>query len=76
MTEFDFNQWTADNDRLVIAGLSNTGPGLLDYDEDTLEAVRQRCVVRFGKQIGNTYYQNLIGTLPSRRPELFPELFE
>ena len=40
--EFDFNQWTADNDRLVIAAFQNVGPTPIDYDETTLKAVENR----------------------------------
>jgi len=68
-------QWVADNERLVLAGLSNTGPGPLDYDEETVEAVRQRCVKKFGDSFGNQYFADLIATLPERHKELFPEIF-
>jgi len=71
----DMAQWAADTARLLIAGLSNNvGPTPLDYDEETVDAVKQRCVARFGEVIGTRYYQTLVATLPARRPELFPEL--
>lgn len=74
MVEKDLRQWMADNDRLVIAGLSNVGSGPPDYDEETLIAVKQRCINRYGERIGTIYYRGLIATLPDRRPNLFPEL--
>lgn len=75
MVEMDGAQWAADTERLLIAGLSNNvGPTPLDYDEETVEGVKQRCVARFGKKVGLQYYQTLVATLPDRRPELFPEL--
>ncbi len=75
MVERDFAQWSADTERLLIAGLSNiVGPTPLDYDEETVEAVRQRCIKRFGEMGGTLYFQTLVATLPDRRPELFPEL--
>ena len=71
----DIEQWAADTERLLVAGLSNNvGPTLLDYDEVTVDAVKQRCISRFGEAIGTIYYQILLATLPDRRPELFPEL--
>jgi len=68
-------QWTADNERLVLAGLSNIGPELFDYDVYTLDAVRLRCIQRFGNKLGTHYYQTLIATFPERHKELFPEIF-
>jgi hypothetical protein len=76
MAKIEFSQWIADNDRLVIAGLSNVGPGPLDYDEDTLNAVQERCKERYGSIFGMRYYMGLIASLPLRRPDLFPELSE
>ena len=71
----DMAQWAADTERLLIAGLSNNvGPTPLDYDEATVEGVKERCVAKFGEIIGLRYYQTLLSTLPDRRPELFPEL--
>ncbi len=81
MTEFkmpkswEFAQWAADNDRLVIAALTNDEDSLnIEYDETTIDAVRQRCVERFGESLGNRYFGGLIATLPDRRPDLFSEL--
>jgi hypothetical protein len=76
MAKVEFSQWIADNDRLVIAGLSNVGPGPLDYDEDTLNAVQERCRERYGPIFGLSYYRGLIASLPQRRLDLFPELSE
>ncbi|MCA9373388.1 hypothetical protein KC921_04825 [Candidatus Woesebacteria bacterium] len=71
----DSEQWAADTERLLIAGLSNNiGPTFLDYDEETVVAVMQRCVARFGVTAGEKYFMTLLATLPDRRPELFPEL--
>jgi hypothetical protein len=70
----DFEQWTADNDRLVIAGLSNGDGTPLSYDEETIETVKKRALARFGPRRGLAYFQGLIATLPDRRPDLFPEL--
>jgi hypothetical protein len=76
MTEADNAQWAADTERLLIAGLSATGQTPLDFDTETVDTVRQRCVLRYGEQLGMSYYQTLVATLPDRRPELFPELAE
>jgi hypothetical protein len=65
----DSASWIADNERLVLAGLRNE-------DDDTLEAVKQRCVTRFGEDLGSDYYRNLLATFPDRHKELFPEIFE
>ena len=73
--EQDFFQWTADNERLVLAAFQNTGPTPLDYDEITLDAVKLRCVARFGEQFGLTYFRGLIATFPERHKDLFPEIF-
>lgn len=67
-------QWAADTERLLIAGLTPSGVDPFSGDEVTTEAVQQRCVERFGKEVGAQYYITLLGTLPDRRPELFPEL--
>jgi len=68
----DMAQWAADTERLLIAGLSNNvGPTPLDYGEETVDAVKQRCITRFGERLGTNYYQTLVATLPDRRPELF-----
>ncbi len=72
MVEFDPAQWAADTERLLIAALSN-GDGL-NADEVTMEAVQKRCADRYGEKLGARYYTTLLGTLPDRRPELFPEL--
>lgn len=77
MVERDLAQWAADTERLLIAGLSNNvGPTPLDYDEETVDAVIQRCIKMFGPVLGSQYYITLLGSLPDRRPELFPELQE
>jgi hypothetical protein len=68
-------QWIADNERLVLAGYSNRGPGPLDYDEETIEAVKERCVKKFGEDLGTRYFESLIATFPERHKELFPEIF-
>lgn len=67
MNRIDIPQFAADNDRLVIAGLSSG-------DDDVIRAVQQRCVNTFGRKIGLNYFLGLMATLPDRRPELFPEL--
>lgn len=69
-------QWIADNDRLVTASLSNIGPTLLDYDKETIEAVKKRCIRKLGEETGNQYFANLIATFPDRHKELFPEIFK
>lgn len=71
----DFAQWAADTERLLIAGLSNGGgyKSPIDYDEETVEAVQQRCISRLGSEVGVDYFRTLLTTLPARRPELFPE---
>ena len=74
MAKVESSQWMADNERLAIAGLSNVGPWPLDYDEDTLNAVQERCKERYGPVFGLRYYRDLIASLPQRRPDLFPEL--
>jgi hypothetical protein len=72
----EFRQWSADNERMVRAGLLNTGPGPLDYDEKSLETVQKRCLEMLGEYVGLRYYQNLIATFPQRNKELFPELYD
>ena len=75
MIEKDNAQWAADTDRLLIAGLlNNDGTTPLDYDEETVDAVRLRCIERYGEKGGIIYFRNLQATLPNRRPDLFPEL--
>jgi hypothetical protein len=74
--EQDFDQWKADNERLVLAGLQNIGPTPVDYDEVTLDAVRKRCIARFGERFGLHYFRGLIATFPERHKDLFPEIFE
>jgi hypothetical protein len=75
MLEQDNAQWAADTDRLLIAGLSNNiGPTPLDYDEELIEAVRHRCIAKYGEERGTYYFRTLVATLPDRRPDLFPEL--
>ena len=76
MVESDFPRWTADNERLLRAGLTPTGPGPFDHDEETVEAVHDRCKQRFGERFGGTYFGGLIATFPERNKELFPELFD
>ena len=61
---------------MVLAGLQNIGPTPIDYDEITLDAVRKRCIARYGMLIGVKYYRDLIATFPERHKELFPEIFE
>ncbi len=39
-----------------------------------MSVVEQRCIERFGVRKGMLYFEGLIGTLPDRRPDLFPEL--
>lgn len=73
--EQNFGQWIADNERLVLAGLQNVGPTPLDYDETTLDAVKKRCVEKFGEILGLRYYQGLVATFPERHKDLFPEIF-
>lgn len=73
MAERDLAQWMADNDRLTIAGLQ-TGARLLEYDEETIASVQALCQEMFGERAGLKYFLGLVGTLPDRRPDLFPEL--
>lgn len=74
--ENDFAQWVADNERLVLAALQqNDETTPLDYDEVTMEAIKKRCVDRFGEVFGTQYYQILILTLPDRHKKLFPEIY-
>lgn len=75
MVEFDFDQWIADNERLVLAAFQNVGPTPVDYDEITLDAVKKRCTERFGERTGTVYFQGLIATFPERHKDLFPEIF-
>lgn len=65
--------WALTTEELLIASLRNFD-NPLGGDDVTAESVRQRCIARFGEVQGNSYYQNLIGALPDRHPELFPEL--
>ena len=67
--------WVADTERLLFAALQPTGPGPLDCDEVTLEAVKERCLKRFGELVGPSYYFRLIATFPERHKEFFPELY-
>lgn len=69
-------QWSTDNERLLRAGLMPTGPGPLDYDEETVDAVKKRCIKRFGQIPGSRYFQTMLATFPERNKELFPELFD
>ena len=62
----EIGQWSADIERLLIAGLANE-------DEEALSVLEERCRLRFGN-FGPTYFRNLVATLPDRRPDLFPEL--
>jgi len=73
--EHDFAQWIADNERLVLAAYQNVGPTPVDDDEETIEAVRKRCVARFGERFGLNYFRGLIATFPERHKDLFPEIF-
>lgn len=75
VAEIDFHRWTSDNERLVLAGLQNTNPGPLDYDETTLDAVRQRCIRQFGRVGGAIYFLGLMQTLPDRHKDLFPGIY-
>lgn len=73
----ELTQWIADNERLVLAGFLNSGPGPLDFDEESVDAVRLRCIKRLGEIAGTLYFQGLIATFPDRHKELFPEeMFE
>jgi hypothetical protein len=69
-------QWAADNNKLLIAGLSDAleinNP--LSYDELTVETVLVRCQKRLGQEVGLQLFQSMLATLPDRYPELFPEL--
>lgn len=77
MTEIDYAQWVADNDRLLIAGLSNgSKEDPLSGDLETIKAVKRRCIDMLGEEEGLDYFKNMVATLPTRRPELFPELSE
>lgn len=67
-------QWSADTERLLVAGLTPQTSDPFSGDEVTIEAVQQRCVEKYGPVIGSQYYITLLATLPDRRPELFPEL--
>jgi hypothetical protein len=77
-TEFSLEkqvQWAADTERLLVAALSNIlGPTIIDYDIEAEEIVKQRCIKKYGEEVGMIYFINLIANLPKRRPELFPEL--
>lgn len=74
--EQDFAEWTADNIRLILAGLRNIGPTPLDYDEETIDAVQKRCIERYGETMGNIYFRNLLTSIPEGHKDLFPEIFE
>ncbi len=67
-------QWSADTERLLIAGLTPQTSDPFSDDEITIEAVQRRCVEKYGPIVGSRYYITLLATLPDRRPELFPEL--
>lgn len=69
-------EWNTTNERLYRTALKPTGPGLLDYDEETELAVEKRCIREFGEVIGRIYFQTFVATFPERNKELFPELFD
>jgi len=66
--------WALETEKLLIAGLRDIDENPLGGDDVTVESVKQRCLARFGEINGTLYFQNLIRTLPDRRPDLFPEL--
>ncbi len=65
----DFDQWKADNERLTLAGLQND-------DDEIIDAVKARCISRFGKSAGSLYFRGLIATFPERHKDLFPEIYD
>ena len=68
-TTSEILNWAESNTRLLIVGLQNIGPGPLDYDEEAVDAVQQRCINKLGEDFGTRYFQTLLVTLPDRRPD-------
>jgi len=74
MAVAELGQWLTDNQRLLSVALED-GDTPIDSNKHAADALRQRCVERYGEDLGEKYYQDLILTYPDLHKKNFREIF-